>query len=363
MTIHIYNPNVRHPKNTKSFPSTHSEPSNTYLWSLLSCLILNLYIFLSPHPLIAEETVDGASFVDFAGYENCVKLENETTVVILGPHAGGRVLSYTLNGKESLFRNAAQDGWMASNDANPVNVSAGRFDIGPEHTIPKHPKLWRGPWQIEITGPRQARMVSVEDDATGVQLTRDFTLSNDDSHLSVTQTIHNISNEIKHWCHWSRTLAQGHGICLIPLTPNSRFPKNYVMYGPGSVINFKPNDPNLRTRDGFLEIIGPPEHAKLGMDSHAGWFAYLMRNDVLFVKRYKTYPDRAYNEMAALTISIWYKDDEVCELEPIGPKENITPGQSTRFTEDWWLLPHPFPADGTDVDLNAVTDLVEHSAQ
>ena len=119
----------------------------------------------------------------------------------------------------------------------------------------------------------------------------------------------------------------------------------------------------LRTRDGFLEIIGPPEHAKLGMDSHAGWFAYLMRNDVLFVKRYKTYPDRAYNEMAALTISIWYKDDEVCELEPIGPKENITPGQSTRFTEDWWLLPHPFPADGTDVDLNAVTDLVEHSAQ
>jgi hypothetical protein len=321
-------------------------------------LITLVLLFHNHHLFAAEKHMDGTSFVDFAGYENCVQLENETTVVILGPHAGGRILSYTLNGKESLFRNAAQNGWMASNDTNPVNVSAGRFDIGPEHTIPKHPALWRGPWQIEITGPRQARMTSLKDDATGVQLTRDFTLAEEGSHLSVTQTIINISKETKHWCHWSRTLAQGHGIVLIPLTPNSRFPQNYVMYGPGPVINFKPNDPNLRTRDGFLEIIGPPQHAKLGMDSHAGWFAYLMRNDLLFVKRYKTYPDRAYNEMAALTISIWYKDDEVCELEPIGPKENIAPSKSASFTEDWWLLPYDFPQKEMDVDLTEVTHLV-----
>jgi hypothetical protein len=325
--------------------------------------MLCLHTLLFTHLLSAEEKMDGASFVDFAGYRGCVKLENDMTVVILGPHAGGRILSYTLHEKEALFRNTAQDGWVSSADASPVNVSAGRFDIGPEHTIPKHPNLWRGPWQIEITGPRQARMTSVADDATGVQLVRDFVLGKDDTQLSVTQTIHNISDETQHWCHWGRTLAQGHGICLIPLTPHSRFPKNYVMYGPGSVINFRPDDPNLRTRDGFLEIIGPPEHAKLGMDSHAGWFAYLMRNDVLFVKRYKTYPDRAYSEMAALTISIWYKDEEVCELEPIGPKENIAPGQSASFTEDWWLLPCDFPPEGQAVDLQALEKLVADRAR
>ena len=350
-------------KHTNLSAQCLSTPLHLNLHFIWLTLIVYAFFFHTHTLFAAEKNMDGTSFVNFAGYENCVKLENETTVVILGPHAGGRILSYTLNGKESLFRNTAQDGWMASNDTNPVNVSAGRFDIGPEHTIPKHPKLWRGPWQIEITGPRQARMTSLKDDATGVQLTRDFTLAEENAHLSVTQTIHNISKETKHWCHWSRTLAQGNGIVLIPLTPNSRFPQNYVMYGPGPVINFKPNDPNLRTRDGFLEIIGPPEHAKLGMDSHAGWFAYLMRNDLLFVKRYKTYPDRAYNEMAALTISIWYKDDEVCELEPIGPKENIAPGKSASFTEDWWLLPYDFPTQGTNVDLKAVTQLVKEEAK
>lgn len=329
---------------------------------LLICLT-SLILLITSHPTHAEETVEGASFVDFAGYEKCVQLKNETTTVILGPHAGGRILSYTFQGKESLFRNTAQDGWMASNDANPVNVSAGRFDIGPEHTIPKHPDLWRGPWEIEIIGPRQARMTSLKDEPTGVQLVRDFTLNTTTSHLQCTQTMVNVSTETKHWCHWSRTLAQGDGIVLIPLSSNSRFPNNYVMYEPRSVINFRPNDPNIRTRDGFLEITGAPEHPKLGMDSHVGWFAYLMRNDVLFVKRYKTYPDRAYSEMAALTISIWYKDDITCELEPIGPMENIAPGQSTSFTEDWWLLPYDFPNEGTQVDLEHIQKTVAGQAK
>lgn len=303
--------------------------------------------------------MEGTSHVDFAGYTDCIKLENPGTTVILGPHAGGRVLSYAHKGVEALFQDPAQHGWINGPNQSRVELSAGRFDIGPEHTIPKHPKLWLGPWTAEITGPRRARMTSVEDDATGVQLIRDFELDAASSQLRCTQTIRNASNKTKHWCHWSRTFAQGNGICLIPLTPNSRFPKSYVMYGPGPVINYQPDDPNIRQRDGFLEIFGPPERAKLGMDSHAGWFAYLMRNDLLFIKRFPTYPDRAYNEIAALTISIWYNKDIVCELEPIGPMENIPPGGSAQFTETWSLLPFAFPADGADADLNAIARIAK----
>ncbi len=322
-----------------------------------------IVLILLTHSLAAEETVDGASFVDFAGYTHCVKLENATTSVILGPHAGGRVLSYTLNGVEALFQDSAQHGWIDGKNQQTVELSGGRFDIGPEQTIPKHPKLWRGPWMVEIIGPRQGRMTSVEDEATGVQLIRDFELDATSSHLRCTQTIRNVSDQTQYWCHWSRTFAQGHGICLIPLTPNSRFPKNYVMYGPGPVINFRPDDPHIRQRDGFLEILGPPERAKLGMDSHAGWFVYLMRNDVMFVKCFPTYPDRAYNEVAALTISIWYNKDVVCELEPIGPMENIAPGDSAHFSEEWFLLPFDFPADGVQADLEAVKKIVEQQAR
>ena len=52
----------------------------------------------------------------------------------------------------------------------------------------------------------------------------------------------------------------------------------------------------------FLEILGTPRKPKLGMDSYAGLIAYLSPNNLLFVKRFKTYPDRVYNEAAGLTI-------------------------------------------------------------
>ena len=104
----------------------------------------------------------------------------------------------------------------------------------------------------------------------------------------------------------------------------------------------------------FLEIVGPPAFPKLGFDAHAGWFAYQMPNDLAFVKRYATYPDRVYNEVAGLTISIWYPKAEqvpAVELEPIGPRSTLAPGESAAFTEHWWLLENPFPRAGAALDL------------
>ena len=79
---------------------------------------------------------------------------------------------------------------------------------------------------------------------------------------------------------------------------------------------------------------------------------------MMFIKRYPTYPERAYNEMAALTISIYYYKDLFCELEPIGPMENIAPGESASFTEEWWLLPFKFPGQDRKVNLDEITQKV-----
>jgi hypothetical protein len=65
-----------------------------------------------------------------------------------------------------------------------------------------------------------------------------------------------------------------------------------------------------------------------------------------------------YNDMAGFTIVMWYFKDLLCELEPIGPKERLAPGQSAAFTEDWWLLPYAFPQTRTNVDLEAVAAVV-----
>lgn len=299
---------------------------------------------------------NSAKVVRYLNYDKTIELTNENTKVVLCPQAGGRVLEYSLNGKNSLYLDEKEANWKPG---KPGPSSAGRFDIGPELVIPRRSTLWSGEWTGEITGPRSARLTSQHDDATGVQLVRDFELDAKTSHLSCTQTIMNVSDETKEWCHWSRTFAQGEGICVIPVAGQSRFPNKYVMYEEGALINARPVDPNIRIRDGFLEILAAPRRPKLGFDSYAGWMAYAMKNDLLFVKKFKTYPDRVYNEAAGLTISVWYPEGARVELEPIGPRERLEPGQVGSFTEEWWLAPSEFPAAGTDLNLSQISAIVE----
>lgn len=320
---------------------------------MIRSLLLLLATFCLPFTLQAEDK-PGAKVVSAYGYDNCLELSNADTKVVICPSVGGRVLSYSHQGKEALPLPEGAEGWTYEPGKRGGSPVPGRFDIGPETTVPAHPVLWQGVWNGEIVGPRHVRVTSPKDKPTGVQLVRDFTLAEDSSKLDCKQTIINVSKETVEYCHWSRTFALGGGIVVIPLTEPSRFPNQYVMYTPAPNINYLPEDDNIRRRDGFLEILGPPAHPKLGMDTQAGWFAYLMPNDQMFVKQFPVYPDRVYNEVAGLTMSIWYPDRPMVELEPIGPRESLEPGEKSSFTETWYLVPQKFPGEGETVNLKAV---------
>lgn len=302
--------------------------------------------------------------VQFHAYERAIELTRGGTRVVLCPEVGGRVLEFSVDGKDALYLDDAEKTWQPG---HPPPSSAGRFDYGPELTVLPHPALWAGKWTGEITGPHSARLTSPRDDEAGIQLVRDFELAGGGNtpegavfHLLCTQTIHNISPNIREVCHWGRSFSPGGGICLVPLGDRpSRFPSKYAMYEDSAIINVRNTDEQIRERDGFLEILSPPRKPKLGFDATAGWLGYLMPSDMLFVKRFATSPDRVYNEAAGLTLSVWYPTGPRIELEPIGPRERLEPGQAAAFTEDWWLLSFPFPRNGEQVDLQALDALVK----
>ncbi|MBA7567835.1 hypothetical protein ES708_09553 [subsurface metagenome] len=327
--------------------------------SLFSLALLFIAVLFITN-VFAEDLPEGTAWVDRYGYTGCVELSNGSIRVVLEPNCGGRIMEYALNGQNVIYVDPEHDGYVYVPGGRRINPSGGRCDIGPEMLVPSRPALWLGKWKAEIIGPRTARMTSVEDASTGVQLIRTFQLAKDSSHLSYTQTIKNISGETKEYNHWSRTFAEGGGICLVPLTEKSRFPNGYIYYGPGSILNIRHEEhPNIRVRDGFLEVPGTPPQPKFGIDSYAGWFGYVTKSNLLFVKKFATYPNRVYGEVAAYTISLWYYKEQMCELEPIGPLEIIKPGASASFTEEWYLLPYDYPKSGEMVDLKEFTSFVE----
>lgn len=299
-----------------------------------------------------------ARVTDSHGYAKAIELKRGDARVVLCPEAGGRVLEFSRSGKDALWFDP-EEAKREPGQAAPS--SAGRFDIGPELTTPAHPKLWSGEWTGEISGECSASLTSQRDAATGVQLIRDFELTVREGvpRLACEQTIVNISGESREYCHWGRSFSPGGGICLIPLAGKSRLPSKYAMYEDSAVINVKPEDAKIRERDGFLEILAPPRKPKLGFDSQAGWLAYVMPNNLLFVKRFTVHPDRVYGEAAGLTISVWYPPGARIELEPIGPRERLAPGEKASFTEKWLLLEHPYPKPGQQFDLAKLRQQVE----
>lgn len=316
----------------------------------------------------ADELPEGVRRVSVLSYSNCFELSNADTRITLCHQVGGRVLEYAFKGKNALYLDPREANWGLP-DGPKAPVTAGRFDIGPEYLIPKRDKLWTGAWQAEVIGPRAVRLTSQPDEATGVQLIREFRLDAKSSHLSCEQIIKNISQETKYWSHWSRTFAVHGGIGVVPLTPDTeRFPNGWIMYDQGQdpSILLKPTDPNVRQRGLFLEVLAPTKFPKLGFDSHAGWFAYVMPHGQAFVKRYPSPKDAVYPEIAGLTLCFWYPPAEkvpAIELEPHGPRNIIPPGGIASFKEDWYLLEHSFPAAGGSLDLEKLALQVEQEAR
>lgn len=303
-----------------------------------------------------------AKFAPFQGFDQAIELKVGDARAVLCPQVGGRVLEFSINGHDAMWLDPKEREWRPG---QPSLSSAGRFDFGPELTTASHPKLWSGAWTGEILkGEARARLISQKDEATGIQLTRTFTLTHEPgkpARLDCEQSIMNVSTQVREHCHWGRSFSPGGGICVIPLQGQSRFPSKYAMYEDSAIINVRNQDARIRERDGFLELLAPPRKPKLGFDTQAGWLAYCAPNNVLFVKRFKVDPNAVYNEAAGLTLSVWYPEGARIELEPIGPRAVLKPGDSSSFTESWFVTPQPFPAEGQPVDLGALRKLVDSS--
>jgi hypothetical protein len=352
-----YSDTPTQPLATMQFNDTTAQSSQKHTYRVMAVNTVGLKSNPSAEATpTAEET--SARVVPSHGYTQAIELQRGKTRAVLCPQAGGRVLEFSVDGTDAMYFEEAEKNWKPG---KPGPISADRFDYGPELVVAPHPKAWAGEWAVEITKANSVKLTSAHEDA-GIQLVREFRLVEHDRFvgLSCRQTMVNVSQETREVCHWGRSFSPGGGICVIPLGDRpSRFPGKYAMYEDSAVINVKATDDHIRGRDGFLEILAPPRKPKLGFDSYAGWLGYVLPNDTLFVKRFPTYPDRVYNEAAGLTLSVWYPSGPRIELEPIGPRERLKPGESASFIEEWWLLSHPFPKEGQQLDLKALAEQVE----
>jgi hypothetical protein len=106
----------------------------------------------------AAPAPEGTRRIKLLNYPECIELSNASTTVVLGHYVGGRVLKYAWKGSDALYLSPDEAKWDPAKPNPRPEVSAGRFDIGPEYLIPRREVLWSGTWTAEVIGPVSRRI-------------------------------------------------------------------------------------------------------------------------------------------------------------------------------------------------------------
>ncbi|MEM9159800.1 MAG: hypothetical protein AAGB46_12205, partial [Verrucomicrobiota bacterium] len=168
---------------------------------------------------LASQVLEGARVMRFFGYDDAIQLRNDRCEAILTPAVGGKVMKFALDGKDIIMRNEQEAGYRFDPDSEKrIRNSGGRFDVGPVNIIPRSDLQTQGPWEGKILGERHALMVSAYDSRTGLQLEREVVLAEDRAELRIVHRMINRSDKVVRANHWSRVLAKGKGIAVVPVT-------------------------------------------------------------------------------------------------------------------------------------------------
>lgn len=153
------------------------------------------------------------------------------------------------------------------------------------------------------------------------------------------------------------------GRAIVPLPPRAAMDKDhYLSVGPLTLWSFTDlADPRWRLGTEFIQLTqsaasaGRFEEQMTGIFNPWGWGAYFIDNS-LFVKRAPvingaTYPDFGCNFEV-------FTNREFLELETLGPKVVLNPGEQARHEESWQLFADVSAGEDEDWIRSVVVPLV-----
>ena len=191
-----------------------------------------------------------------------------------------------------------------------------------------------GPLQISDL-PNGVRLESKTEAASGIRKRIQIQLASDQPRAVITHTLFNDGLWPVELAPWAITMFRLGGTVILPMPvgntdPAGLLPNRHISLWPYARIN----DPRLKLGDDFIllkaDALLPP--FKIGAFTPHGWLAYWM-DGVLFRKTFEVHPDLPYPDHNC-NAEI-YCNDQIVELESLGPLKTIHPGQSVSHVETW----------------------------
>jgi len=268
----------------------------------------------------------------FAGYD-CVKLENDALALWVTQSVGPRVIGLALPGGDNLFA-----------ELPGVTIpcpGAGDYSLRGGHRLwyaPEHPPRTYLPDDAPVTVAGVARGIRVTQPVevqTGVQKSLTVTLPGGEARVVVDHTLHNLGREPVELAPWAITQLRPGGTAILPQAPApvdeyGVLPNRRIALWPYTPVNAR----HIRWGDRYLFIEATMEDGalKIGFPNPVGWLGYAI-GETLFVKGAVYRSDAAYFDGGSS--GECYCNPHFLELETLGPRVSLAPGESVTHREAW----------------------------
>lgn len=280
--------------------------------------------------------------ISWRGWENVFRISNDTVKALVLADVGPRIIWYGFEDGENVLHEVAADSGLTG--GNEFRLYGGhRLWVSPEVERTYFPdnravRVEQGDDRILFTAP-------VEDAAPGTNLQKqiEVRLDRSGSGLQLTHVVINLDKSATELAPWTPTMMKAGGRAILPLPPRAAMDKDhYLSVGPLTLWSFTDfADPRWRLGTEFIQLaqstaaVGRFEEQMTGVFNPWGWGAYFVDNS-LFVKRAPvingaSYPDCGCNFEV-------FTNREFLELETLGPKVILNPGEQVTHEETWQLF-------------------------
>jgi hypothetical protein len=183
-------------------------------------------------------------------------------------------------------------------------------------------------------------LVQPTERTTGIQKEIDITVSpDDDSHVRVFHRLTNTNLWAVEFAPWALSVMAPGGKAIIPLPPRGTHEENLLPVNSFTMWAYTDmTDPRWTWGERYVMLRQDPEvesPQKLGAKVPDGWAAHV-RNNHLFVKTFSFDPEGTYPDFGVNVET--FTNNEMLELETLGPITRLEPNESVEHVEDWYLF-------------------------
>ena len=276
--------------------------------------------------------VDRASF---GGWNNNLRLTNGRAELIVTLDVGPRVISYRLTDGTNVFKTFDEQ-LGGTGEAKWLSRGGHRFWLAPEDPVLSYLPD-NSAFEYHVPSDFELETSNAPTDQLPIRKVLTISLDPESSRVTAKHRAENWGEKPIDVATWGLSVMAAGGIEIIPLPPLGEHPRDLLPNRPMTLWPFSDmTDPRYRWGRKFIILRqGDAGPTKFGLSHREGWVAYF-NDGSLFVKTIEfregaTYPDYGCNFET-------FTNEEMLEVEALGPLVSLEPGEATEHTEEWRLF-------------------------